>query len=266
MRLFHHRISGCLRPASRAPFLFAALAVAPFLQSAEPAPLATARDTFKEYIEIRKLIGEESTTWASQQIALADMVAVIKAEISQLETTMESLKSSATSADQKRADLSSQIEAGRTTSNAFNSTIATFETDLKAIGLRLPEPLSAELKPLFARLPENPANTRLSYSQRLQSAIGLMAQVDKFNADLKFVSAVQDVGGESLEVQTIYFGLGAALFSDAAGKYSGFGRPTAEGWKWERAAGLEAIAITQSVEIYLSRRSPAFVSVPLVID
>jgi hypothetical protein len=140
------------------------------------------------------------------------------------------------------------------------------ETDLKALGQRLPEPLVAELKPLFARLPDNPANTRLSYSQRLQTAIGLMAQIDKFNSDLKFVSAVQDVGGESLEVQTLYFGLGAALFSDSAGKYSGFGRPAAEGWKWERATGPDALAITQTVEVYLSRRSPAFISVPLAID
>lgn len=260
MRLFHQRTAG------NSVLLFAALAVAPFLQAAETAPVAIARDTFKEYIEIRKLIGEETTTWSSQQIALADMVSVLKAEIEQLETTMETLKSSATSADQKRADFTAQIEAGRATSNAFNTTIAAFENDLKALGRRLPDPLAEELSPLFARLPENSANTRLSYSQRLQSAIGLMAQIDKFNSDLKFVSAVQEVGGESIEVQTLYFGLGAALFSDATGKYSGFGRPTDSGWKWERATGPDALAITQSVEVYLSRRSPAFVSVPLSID
>jgi hypothetical protein len=131
---------------------------------------------------------------------------------------------------------------------------------------KLPEPLAKELQPLVARVPENPAATRLSYSQRLQSVIGILAQVDKFNTDLKYVSAVQTVDGAGLEVQTLYIGLGGAIFSDATGKYSGFGYPTESGWKMERVTGAQAEAIALAMDVYLSRKAPAFVAIPLKAD
>ncbi len=267
MRSFSIRAVRPGRHAGRFALLFLlglSLSPAPALFAA--GSVSTARDIYKEYIELRKLIGEESAAWSSQKITLADMVAVLKSEQDQLTAAIENLKGSATSADQKRAELNAQLETGRATSLAFNDTIAALETEIKALAVRLPEPLSTELRPLFARLPENPANTRLSYSQRLQSVIGILAQTDKFNSDLKYVSAVQTVGGESIEVQTIYFGLGAAIFSDVTGKFSGHGRPGADGWKWTQASATEAPVIAQAVDIYLSRRAPAFVSIPLQID
>jgi hypothetical protein len=264
MRPIHHPAAGLL--AGRFVLLLAGLSLVPFLPAAEPGSVSTARDLYKDYIELRKLIGEESSSWAAQKVTLADMVAVLKSEHEQLEAAIAGLKESATSADQKRAELNARIETGRATSLAFNDTIAALEAGVKSLAARLPEPLVAELRPLLTRLPENPATTRLGYSQRLQSVIGILAQADKFNSDLKYVSAVQTVGGESIEVQTLYFGLGAALFTDATGKYAGHGRPAAHGWEWVPATAAEAPAIAQAVDIYLSRKPPAFVSVPLQLD
>lgn len=266
MRSFSYRAARTGRQAGLLGLLFAGLALTPPLFAAEVGAVSTARDLFKDYIELRKLIGEESASWASQKISLADMVAVLKLEHEQLEAAIETLSGSATSADQKRAELNAQLEAGRALSTAFNATIADFEAQVKAIAARLPQPLVEELRPLLARLPENPAATRLSYSQRLQSLIGIMAQTDKFNSDIKYVSAVQTVGGESIEVQTLYFGLGAALYTDATGKHAGFGSPTADGWKWTPASPEVAPSIVSALDIYLSRKSPSFVSVPLQLD
>jgi hypothetical protein len=228
--------------------------------------IATARDIYKEFIEVRKLIGEESAAWQTERAALTDMIAVLKAEADQLEETMETLRTSASTADQKRASLNTELDRARATSTAFNGTIAEIEQGVKTLALRMPDPLRRELQPLLARLPDDPANTRLGYSQRLQSVIGVLAQTDKFNTDVKFASEVQTVDGDSLEVQTLYLGLSSALFSDAAGRYAGYGHPAADGWKWTAVSGSEAVAISQAIDIYLSRRSPAFVSVPLVVD
>lgn len=266
LRLSIHRAARFGTHAGKFVLLLIGTPLAAVLHSAESGSVSTARDLYKDYIELRKLIGEESSSWASQKIALADMVAVLKSEHEQLEAAIADLKGSATSADQKRAELNSQLETGRATSLAFNDTIAAFESEIKTLAARLPEPLANELKPLLARIPENPANTRLSYSQRLQSLIGILAQTDKFNSDLKYVSTVQTVEGESIEVQTLYFGLGAALFTDNSGKYAGHGTPTADGWKWTPASAAEAPAIAHAVDIYLSRKPPTFVSVPLHID
>lgn len=229
-------------------------------------PIAAARDTYKEYIEIRKLIGDESTAWTSQKQTLADMIGVLKAEIGELDDKMAALSASATSADQKRAELNEKLEAGRATSKAFDATIATLESRVKALAVSLPSPLATELSPLLSRLPEAPDKTRLSYSQRLQTVIGILAQTDKFNTDVKYVSEVKDVGGETREVQTLYLGLAAALFTDSAGAYAGYGSPTPTGWTWQTVQGEQALAVAQAVDVYLSRKSPEFVSVPLKAD
>lgn len=140
MRLFKPQPVRSGRYTGRLALLFAGLALAPSLHAAEAGSVASARDLYKDYIELRKLIGEESAAWTNQKIALADMIAVLKSEHEQLEAAIENLKGSATSADQKRAELNAQLEAGRALSTAFNSTIGDFETQVKALAVRLPEP------------------------------------------------------------------------------------------------------------------------------
>lgn len=234
--------------------------------AAETESIANARDVYKQYIEVRKLIGEEKATWRTEQVALADMIGVLEAEAAQLEEAMKSLRSSASTADQKRAELNTSLESARATSTAFDATIADFEKRIKGLVVRLPDPLRRELQPLLSRLPEDPEQTRLGYSQRLQSVVGILAQTDKFNSDMKYVSEVKTIEGESLEVQTIYLGLATALFSDATGRYAGYGYPAEDGWKWTTAKGPDAAAVAQAIDIYLSRKSPAFVAVPLHVD
>lgn len=227
---------------------------------------AAIRDLFKQYIEVRTLIGEERAGWESEKNSLSDMVAVLQAEIAQLESSIKQLSESATTADQKRGEFTAKLEAGRALSTAFNERIAGFESKLKSLTIQLPEPLVKDIQPLLARLPDDPANTRLSYSQRLQTVIGVLAQTDKFNSDVKYVSAVQPVGTESIEVQTLYFGLGGAIFADPSGKYAGHGYPTSEGWKWVQASAGDSPSVLQAIDVYLSRKAPAFVSIPLKVN
>lgn len=247
----------------------AALAGSPFLLAplaAAPGSINEARDIYKHYIEVRKIMGEEAAAWATDRVALADMIAVLRNEAEQIEETMTTLRDSASTADRERAELNEQLERARATSTAFDAQIAEFERGLLALAPRLPDPLRRELQPLLARIPEDPASTRLGYSQRLQSIVGVLAQTDKFNADVKFASEVKAVDGENLEVQTLYLGLATALFSDAAGRYAGHGHPGPQGWIWTAVEGEQAAAIAQAIDVYLSRRSPAFVAVPLQID
>jgi septal ring factor EnvC (AmiA/AmiB activator) len=244
------------------------LGVCPGLTTAEdsPNPVADARETYKEYIEIRKVLGDEITEWTTQKQTLQDMVDVMEAESAELDEKMAALTASATSADQKRAELNTKLEAGRTTSKAFDATLVDLESRVTALAVALPGPLARELAPLLARLPEDPSKSRLSYSQRLQSVIGILAQTDKFNTDVKYVSEVQDVGGDTREVQTLYLGLAAALFTDSAGDYAGYGTPSATGWTWKTVQGEQALAIAHAVDVYLSRKSPEFVTIPLLTD
>lgn len=237
-----------------------------FTYNAQAASVDETRDIYKEYISIRKLIGEEESSWASQKLALADMIAVVETEIEQTKEIISTLESSATSADTQKADLQEELEQAKRASAEFNSIIETYEERVSNIVLKLPDVLQAEIQPLVSRLPDDAQNTRLTYSQRLQTVIGLLAQIEKFNSDLRTVTEVKDLEGGSHEVSTLYFGLASALFSNSAGTYAGYGKPGEDGWTWTTVTGLEAESITAAIDIYAARRAPAFVSVPMVID
>ena len=56
----------------------ACLAAALPLRGTEADSIAAARDTYKEYIAIRKLIGDETASWRTEQASLVDMIAVLK--------------------------------------------------------------------------------------------------------------------------------------------------------------------------------------------
>ncbi|MCD8482243.1 MAG: DUF3450 domain-containing protein [Verrucomicrobia bacterium] len=119
---------------------------------------------------------------------------------------------------------------------------------------------------MAARLPEDPAATRLSYSQRLQTVVGLLAQIDRFNTDLRSVTEIKTLEDGSHEVQTLYFGLSSALFSNPSGTYAGFGKAGPSGWEWTTVSGRDADNIAAAIDIYSARRAPIFVTVPIAVD
>jgi len=224
------------------------------------------RDIYKEYISIRKLIGEERSAWETQKLTLRDMAEVIRAEIDQTRETIARLEESASSADLRRRELMERLEEAKAASAGFSSDIAAYETLIKGIITKLPDPLLREVAPLLGRLPDDPDNSRLAYSQRIQTVVGLLTQIDKFNSDLRSVSEVKSLADGSQEVQTLYFGLAGALFTNASGTHAGYGMPAETGWEWTTVEGENAEAILRAVDIYAARRAPAFVSVPLALE
>lgn len=228
--------------------------------------MAEARDVFKEYIKVRKLIGEEESQWREEKRMLQDMIRIVESEIEQLNSRIEELEESSTAADKERAELQAELEAAREVSIAFNDDISRFETAVLELSSMLPASLLDEIQPLMARIPKDKSETRLSYSQRLQSVVGILAQIDKFNSDLTYSTVIESLDGGSFEVQTLYFGLGAALFSDTEGNYAGYGVPTKDGWKFTKVSGPDGDAITRAIDIYMSKAAPQFVSVPFHID
>jgi FtsZ-binding cell division protein ZapB len=223
------------------------------------------RDVYKEYITIRKVIGEEKHEWKTQQSAMTDMITVVEMEIAALRAAMETMEAKMSGADEERALLQEKLDGLRQMSNSYDQQITGYENRIKTMRDWLPENLVKDVQPLFARLPQDPAATRLSYSQRLQNVVGILAQVNNFNSDLRLFTEVQEVAGGRMEVQTLYFGLGMAIFSDVGGKFAGYGVPTESGWQWKRAEASEAVAISHAIDVHANRRAPAFVSIPMKI-
>ena len=228
--------------------------------------LQEARDVYKEYITIRKTIGEESYEWENQKRSLADSIGVVETEIDALREAIEDMEESMSEGDSQRATLRAELETLRELSRSYDDAIAAYESRVKKLASRLPETLARGIQPLLVRLPDDPSATRLSYSQRLQNVIGILVQVNTFNSDLRLVTEVQEAEGGRREVQTLYFGLGMALFSDVGGTFAGYGVPGEGGWEWTRVDGAAAASISHALDIHTARRTPAFVSVPLRVD
>ena len=71
---------------------------------------------------------------------------------------------------------------------------------------------------------------------------------------------------KTLEVKTLYLGLGQAFFVDKKGQYAGVGKPSPEGWQWESNNDL-ASSISSAIAIYEGIKPPDnFIELPIVIE
>ena len=66
-------------------------------------------------------------------------------------------------------------------------------------------------------------------------------------------------GSEPRELDVLYLGLSRAWFVDAAGTFSGYGRPTPGGWVWTEDSGI-ASRVRKAIEMADNRVPPEFLS------
>jgi hypothetical protein len=99
--------------------------------------------------------------------------------------------------------------------------------------------LQKKLELLLVQIPDDPENTRLPLGQRLMNVLGVLAQAEKFNGTATFLGETRAVNGEQkVQVRTLYWGLGQAIYVDARGETAGIGRPGPDGWEFSNEAGL----------------------------
>lgn len=192
-----------------------------------------ARNILKEYVETRQIISEERSNWKTEKAILTDTVSLLSNELERIEAEIANLEDSATAADEERQTLADQRDELKAGSDAVIGNIGELETQLKAIVQRLPEPLTDTIQPLVRRLPDNPAETKLSLGERVQNVVGILSQADKFNTTMTLTSETQELdNGKLVQVSTLYWGSAIAYFVDDSGDYAGFGIPSEGGWEW----------------------------------
>jgi hypothetical protein len=158
---------------------------------------------------------------------------------------LEELENSTTEADEDRAELTALKEAIVTT---------------------LPTPLVNRIKPLIRRLPDDPANTKLSLGERVQNIVGILSQADKFNTTITQTSESRELdSGTVVEVRTLYWGLAMAYYVDAAGEYAGIGFLGKDGWEWPQIDGAGP-QIKKRLDAYEGSEEIQFVEVPARIN
>jgi hypothetical protein len=114
------------------------------------------------------------------------------------------------------------------TSARVKELVTALEQSVTSLALQLPPPLVEKLEPLLKRIPENPATTKFSASQRMQNVVGIINEIDKFNGPISAFSKIQkNSAGAEIQVEMINLGLARAYFVDKTGQYAGVGVPGA---------------------------------------
>lgn len=229
--------------------------------------ISETRELFKEVIKLRTLLSEEKNQWQQEKANISDQLTIIREEAKLLEEKIQSLEATVTTAETERGKVLDKIEDAKQAAYVFTGVIDTFEKQASALVVLLPAFVKQELAPLIQRLPKEGVTVRSGLSQRMQTVIALLTQVEKLNGTLTLNSEIKELpGGVTAEVKTLYVGLGIAYFSDADGRYGGHGRPGPSGWEWVVVEPAEAESIARAIAVFEAKREPAFVSLPAKID
>jgi len=200
-------------------------------------------------------------TWAK----LSAMLELLQREKALLEERLDEYESMASGADTERKELVERNEALQAVSQAMRDALPALEKRALALTKSFPEPLTKEITPLINRIPTDPGSAKISPSQRLQSVVGILSQAEKFNSGVSLITEIKTLDdGKTTEVETLYFGLAGAVFSDIPGSYAGVGIPGPEGWQWESRPETSK-QVRQLIDIYQNTREATFTEIPVTI-
>lgn len=241
------------------------LAAAPGLAADGAAKLADARSSLEKWVETRQLISRTRTDWQSDKEMIEQSTRMIERELKSVEDQFSKLTTNSTQVDKERAEAEALIKASNDALAPAAAFATEFEGRVRAAVPQLPLPLQDILKPLLARLPADPATTKMKAPERVQVLVGILNEIDKFNNAVTIFSEKRknDSGGE-VSVETVYVGLGAAYFVNEAGDFAGAGTPGKAGWDWKTMPEL-ADRVREIIRIYRAERPAKFISLPVAI-
>ncbi|MGF1449904.1 MAG: DUF3450 family protein [Opitutales bacterium] len=247
--------------------LFCAL-MPTWLSAQAVSPVDRSRDILKEWVQAKKLISEEASEWAEQRETLESILSLLQTEKAGLKSQIAEAQEGASEADAQRSGLVERREEQKALIAAVEARTIEFERRMLALEKRFPPPLreSETMQRLVLRIPTDPEKVTLSVPERLQTLIGILDQVDKFNLLVTTVRKVQPLpSGEEAEVTAIYFGLGGGYFVDAAGTYAGVLRPGPDGWEAREVDGI-ADSVLNAIAQIERTATASFVELPVSFE
>lgn len=192
------------------------------------------RARMEKWVQTRTLISKERSDWLVEKQYLESTRDLLQRERDALQAEIEELEESHSGADQERRDLLVERADHQQLAASLGTKVATLERQVLDLAPQLPEPLQKRVEPLLVQIPADPENTRAALGQRLMNVLGVLAQAEKWNGTATFVGETRAVtGDQKVQIRTLYWGLGQAIFVDAQGRTAGIGRPGETGWVFE---------------------------------
>lgn len=234
-------------------------------QEAASDSVRSARDALSQWVETQQIISKERKDWQQGKEVLEERIALLESEIQGVESKISEFSSTVDEVDSQRRELVAERQSLELASTELRGSIDVLEKKTRELVPALPEVLRSRLEPLIRRIPEG-SETQLTLSQRFQSVIGILNEVNKFNRDITITSELRELkSGKTAEVETLYIGLGTAYYVTADASFAGIGRPTSSGWEWSDASAL-APDISRTIKIFKNEDIPAYVPLPVNIQ
>jgi hypothetical protein len=235
-------------------------------RDATAAAVESARAALEKRVEIRRAISREASEWTLGRDVLESRIELVQRELDALRAKTGETEASSAGIEAKRAELAAERDALRGDAAELERELATFESGVLELLARCPGPLRERVRPVSQRIPLDPSQTRLSVSERYQYVLGVLNEIHKFQGSITVTSEVRELDdGRSVEVPTLYAGIGAGYFATADLVAAGIGRATPEGWVWS-AADDAAARIAAAVAIQKNERVAAFVQLPVSVE
>lgn len=232
----------------------------------ETGAIENTRTALGKWVQTKDLISKEKRDFELKKEILNQRIELIGHEIDSLHGKINDAESSIAEADKKRQDLLEENNKLKEASVSLQDTLITLEQRTRQLLRRLPDPIRNRVKPLSQRLPENPDETKLSVSERFQNVVGILNEVDKFNREITVISEVRDLpDGSSVEVATVYIGIGQAYYASANGSVAGIGTAADEEWVWKQN-NQAAPQIAEAIAILKNEKVASFVLMPVEIQ
>lgn len=242
-----------------------AIALGGVAASAAESPVVDARVTLEKWVETRQLISKTKSDWQADQESLEQTVALYERELKAIDEQMSKVNTNNTQVAKEMLEAEALQQHSQEALAQAREFATGFEGRVRQFAGQLPGPLQDILKPLLARLPADPGNTKMLAAERVQVLVGILNELDKFNNGVNvFNEKRKNPKGDEVAVQTVYLGLGAAYFVNEAGDFAGTGAPGANGWEWNVKNEIAA-SVQEVVKIYRNEKTARFVTLPAAI-
>lgn len=224
-----------------------------------------ARATLEKWVETRQLISKTKSDWQADKESLAQTIALYERELKGIDEQMAKVSTNNTQVETEMQEATALQHQSNEALGQVRQFATGFEAQVRQFAPQLPLPLQDIFKPMLARLPADPNNTKMLAAERVQVLVGMLNELDKFNNAVNvFNEKRKNSKGEEVAVQTVYLGLGAAYFVNEAGDFAGTGFPGASGWEWNIRNEI-APAVKEAVKIYRNENTARFVTLPAAI-
>jgi hypothetical protein len=229
-------------------------------------PLTEARAVLETWVQTRQLIARTRTEWQADRDVLEQTVALYERELKGIDEALSKVSTNQTQAVRERDEAETLKRVSAEALDAAKVFAGGLEFALRQTVPQLPAPLQDLVRKDLARLPADPANTRMTAAERIQVTVAVLNEIDKFNNAVNVFSEKRaNAKGEEVAVQTLYVGLGAAFFVNDTADFAGVGAPGKDGWHWTVQSEL-APTVLEALKVYRNEHSARFLKLPVTIQ